>query len=73
MRPIPLESLIMIILRSRREIWYNDLVQMLRAYYQDVTEREVLKALMRLELSRLIVVERASKRDSPFYIRILSE
>lgn len=71
-RPIPLEALIISILKTRKEIWYNDLVQALKAYYPDVTESEILKSLMKLELAKLIVVERTVKKDNPYYIRLLT-
>ncbi len=70
-RPLPLEYLIMSILRVKKEMWFSELLEAIRAYYKDVTEIEILKALMRLELSRLIIVESTAKKDNPYYIRLL--
>ena len=70
-RPVPLEYLIISILRTKKEMWFNDLLQAVRVYYKDVTESELLKALMKLELARLIIVESSSKKDNPYYIRLL--
>ncbi len=72
-RPLPVEYLVMSILRVKKEMWFNDLVQAVRAYYKDVTEPEILKALMKLELSRLIIVESTAKKDNPYYIRLLQQ
>jgi len=70
-RPVPLEYLIISILRTKKEMWFNDLLQAVRVYYKDSTESELLKALMKLELARLIIVESSSKKDNPYYIRLL--
>jgi len=72
-RPLPIEYIIMSILRVKKEMWFNDLLQAVRAYYKDATESEVLKALMKLELSRLIIVESTTKKDNPYYIRLLQQ
>ncbi|WP_069807311.1 hypothetical protein [Vulcanisaeta thermophila] len=73
-RPVPVEALIMGLLRDKGDMWYNDLVQALRAYYQDITDKEVLRALMRLELGRLVIVQRVSRKDGPtLYVRLYKE
>ncbi len=69
-----MEALIMGLLRDKGDMWYNDLVQALRAYYQDITDKEVLRALMRLELGRLVIVQRVSRKDGPtLYVRLYKE
>lgn len=72
-RPVPIEYIIVSILRTKKELWFSDLVQAVRAYYPDATESEILKALMRLELSRIIVVESSAKKDNPYYIRLIQQ
>jgi len=73
-RPIPIDSLIILLLKDRGEMWYSDLIQALRAWYPDVTEKEVLSALMRLELSKLVIVQRAMRKDgSTYHVRLVRE
>ncbi len=67
-RPIPVESLIITLLKDKKEIGYNDLLQALKAWYPDINDKEVRKALMKLELSKLIIVERSRKEQ--YYIRL---
>ncbi|NPA22852.1 MAG: hypothetical protein GXO23_00945 [Crenarchaeota archaeon] len=70
-RPLPLEYLIVSSLRDKRgEMWYSELKERLKMYYPDITDSEILKALMRLELGSVIIVESVAKRDNPYYIRL---
>jgi len=66
-RPVPVETLIMDLVKEKVDMWFDDLMQALRAWYPDITETEVLKALMRLELGRLIIVYRVVKKDGATY------
>ncbi len=60
------------LIREKGEIWFNDLLQALRAWYPDVTESEVLKALMKLELNRLVIVQRIQRKDGiQYHIRLV--
>ena len=71
-RPIPIEYIIISVLRNRGgELWYSDLVEAVKAYYKDVTDSEILRALMKLELAKLIIVESTTKKDNPYYIRLI--
>ena len=73
-RPVPVETLIMDLVKEKGDIWFDDLMQALRAWYPDITETEVLKALMRLELGRLIIVYRVVKKDgATYHIRAVRE
>jgi DNA-binding PadR family transcriptional regulator len=73
-RPVPVDSLIMLLLRERGEMWYSDIMQALKAWYPDITEKEVLRALMKLELSKLIIVQRATRKEGPTYhVRLVKE
>ncbi|MFP3485129.1 MAG: hypothetical protein RXO23_04030 [Vulcanisaeta sp.] len=73
-RPVPVETLIMDLIKEKGDIWFDDLMQALRAWYPDITETEVLKALMRLELGRLIIVYRVVKKDgATYHIRAVKE
>ncbi|MCG2863965.1 MAG: hypothetical protein L7H10_06035 [Vulcanisaeta sp.] len=73
-RPVPVETLIMDLVKEKGDIWFDDLMQALRAWYPDITETEVLKALMRLELGRLIIVYRVVKKDgATYHIRAVKE
>jgi hypothetical protein len=73
-RPVPVETLIMDLVKEKGDIWFDDLIQALRAWYPDITETEVLKALMRLELGRLIIVYRVVKKDgATYHIRAVKE
>jgi len=71
-RPLPLEYLIVSSLRDKKgEMWYSELKERLKMYYPDITDSEILKALMRLELGSVIIVESVAKRDNPYYIRLI--
>ncbi|MFP3160801.1 MAG: hypothetical protein RXQ95_05125 [Vulcanisaeta sp.] len=73
-RPVPVETLIINLVREKGDIWFSELIQALRAWYPDITEAEALKALMRLELGRLIIVQRVVKKDGvTYHIRIVKE
>ncbi|WP_054854050.1 hypothetical protein [Vulcanisaeta distributa] len=73
-RPVPIEALIMDLIRDKGDMWFNDLIQALRAWYPDVTEKEVLNALMRLELSRLIIVQKIVRKDgATYHIRVVKD
>ncbi|WP_054857941.1 hypothetical protein [Vulcanisaeta sp. JCM 16159] len=73
-RPVPIEALIMDLIRDKGDMWFNDLMQALRAWYPDVTEKEILNALMRLELSRLIVVQKVVRKDgATYHIRVVKD
>ncbi len=71
-RPLPLEYIIVTSLRNRKgEMWYLELKEALKAYYPDITDSEILKALMRLELAKVVIVESVAKKDNPYYIRLV--
>ncbi len=71
---MPIEALIMDLIKDKNDLWFSDLMQALRAWYPDVTEKEVLRALMRLELSRLIIVQKIVKKDNvTYHIRVVKE
>lgn len=71
---MPVEALIMDLIRDKGDMWFNDLMQALRAWYPDITEREVLSALMRLELGRLIIVQRVVRKEgATYHIRIVKD
>lgn len=73
-RPVPVEALIMDLIREKGDTWFNDLMQALKAWYPDITEREVLRALMRLELDRLVIVQRVVRKDgTTYHIRVVKE
>ncbi|MFB6470590.1 MAG: hypothetical protein TU36_005090 [Vulcanisaeta sp. AZ3] len=73
-RPVPVEALVLGLVREKGDIWFNDLLQALKAWYPDITEKEVLRALMRLELSRLIIVQKVVKKESVnYHIRAIKE
>ncbi|ADY01149.1 MAG: hypothetical protein ACP5GZ_06790 [Vulcanisaeta sp.] len=73
-RPVPIEALIMDLIREKNDIWFNDLIQALRAWYPDITEKEVLMALMKLELSRLIITQKIVRKDGvTYHIRVVKD
>ncbi|MGC8543535.1 MAG: hypothetical protein ACP5NQ_06305 [Vulcanisaeta sp.] len=73
-RPVPVEALVLNLVREKGDIWFNDLIQALKAWYPDITEKEVLRALMRLELNRLIIVQKVVRKDgATYHVRIVKE
>ncbi|MGC9153685.1 MAG: hypothetical protein ACP5GY_08150 [Vulcanisaeta sp.] len=73
-RPVPVEALVLNLVREKGDIWFNDLIQALKAWYPDITEKEVLRALMRLELNRLIIVQKVVRKDGvTYHVRIVKE
>jgi len=71
---VPVEALVLNLVREKGDIWFNDLIQALKAWYPDITEKEVLRALMRLELNRLIIVQKVVRKDgATYHVRIVKE
>ncbi len=71
---MPVEALVLNLVREKGDIWFNDLIQALKAWYPDITEKEVLRALMRLELNRLIIVQKVVRKDgATYHVRIVKE